>query len=45
MEINGFKFYVRNHDSANKYYEAIRGDVILKSKNLNYLKKMVKNYS
>ena len=45
MKINGFTFYVRNHDSAAKYYEAIRGEIILKSKNLDYLKKLAKKYS
>ena len=44
MEINGFVFFVRNTELGfdNRYYEAVRGDVILKSKSLQYLKKKVK---
>ena len=45
MVINGFKFYVRQHDTTDKYYEAIRGDVVLTSKSLDYLVKKVKNYT
>jgi hypothetical protein len=45
MVINGFKFYVRQHDTAAKYYVAMRGDVVLTSKSLDYLVKKVKKYA
>jgi len=45
MTINGFIFRVHNHDTSAKYYEAIRGDVVLKSRSLDYLIKKVKKHS
>jgi len=45
MMINGFTFKVHNHDTSAKYYEAVRGDVVLTSKSLDYLIKKVKKYS
>lgn len=45
MTINGFIFRVHNHDTSAKYYEAIRGDVKITSKSLDYLKRKVKKYS
>jgi hypothetical protein len=45
MVINGFKFYVRQHDTADKYYVAMRGDVVLTSKSLDYLVKKVKKHA
>ena len=47
MTINGFTFYVikTGERIADRRYEARRGDVVLTSKSLNYLKKLVKNYA
>lgn len=44
MMINGFTFQTFQHDTPQKYYQAIRGDVVFKSKSLDYLIKKVKNF-
>ena len=41
MVVNGFKFYSMG-DFSNRWYEARRGDVVITSKSLAYLKKKVK---
>ena len=47
MIINGFKFYViqTGPQIADRRYEARRGGIVLKSKNLDYLKKLAKKYA
>jgi hypothetical protein len=47
MTVNGFTFRVikTGPQISDRRYEAIRGEIILKSKNLNYLKKLAKKYS
>jgi len=47
MTINGFTFRViqTGPKISDRRYEAIRGEVILKSKSLDYLKKLAKKYS
>lgn len=42
MKENGFSYYVFNHNTAEKYYEARRGELVIRSKSLSYLKRLVK---